>query len=235
MYIDHRQTDWTKWLPIAEFAFNNVKNRKIGQTLFFANTARHPTILPSSTASNVPAADDLTNTIVKVHEEVKVSLHMSQEMEGDLRADMTFEVGNMVWLSAKHVSTQRPSKKLDWKRLGPYRITESIWKVAFQLKLPKTMRIQNVFHVSLLSLHKLNTIPGQSFKEPPPVVTEEGKEEWEVKCILDSRKSHRQLQYLVKWVGYPPSEQSWEPTISLGNTQELTNEFHVVHPNTIHK
>lgn len=151
---------------------------------------------------------------------------MAQQTEGDSRADVTFEVGDQVWLSAKHIGTQRPSKKLDWKCLGPYRITEKVGRVAFCLKLPKTMRVHDVFHASLLSPFRANTLPGRSFEEPPPVVTEEGKEEWEVEHIVDSRKFRRQLQYLVKWVGYPPSEQSWEPAFSLDNAQELIDEFH---------
>ena len=39
----------------------------------------------------------------------------------------------------------------------------------------------------------------------------EGEEEYEVKKILDSRQFGRRqkLQYLVKWKGYPDSENQW--------------------------
>lgn len=235
MYIDHRQTDWVKWLPLAEFAFNNSKNRKIGQTTFFANTARNPAISPSSATTMVPAADSWSDAIATVQEEIKAVLRMSQDTESDDRADVPFQVGDKVWLSAKHIRTQRPSKKLDWKRLGPYLITKQIGKVAFRLKLPKSMKVHDVFHASLLSMHWENTIPGHSFDVPPAVVTEDGEEEFEVEQILDSRKYRRQLQYLVKWVGYLPSEQSWEPAFSLTNSQELIDDFHLAHPDAIRK
>ena len=40
-----------------------------------------------------------------------------------------------------------------------------------------------------------------------------GKQEWEVESILASRHYGRKegLQYLIKWVGYPEAENSWEP------------------------
>lgn len=230
MYVDHRQTDWSRWLPLAEFAFNNAVNRTTGQSPFFANTARNPVITPSSVASSVPAADSMTETIREVQEEIKASMRMSQDSEKDGRADVTFEAGDRVWHSAKHIGTQRPSKKLDWKRLGPYPVMERIGKTAFRLQLPKLMKIHNVFHASLLSLHRPNTIPGRAFEEPPAVETKEGEEEYEVERILDARRFRRQLQYLVKWVGYPPSEQSWEPASSLSNAQDAIAEFRAEYP-----
>ena len=41
---------------------------------------------------------------------------------------------------------------------------------------------------------------------PPPPIEVDGKEEYEVKKILDSRVRHRKLQYLIKWLRYPDSD-----------------------------
>jgi len=46
--------------------------------------------------------------------------------------------------------TSRPSKKLDFKRTGPYTVSKIINKNAYKLDLQSTMRNHNVFHVSLL-------------------------------------------------------------------------------------
>ena len=67
------------------------------------------------------------------------------------------------------------------------------------------MKIHNVFHISLL--RRYNEDPhGRKPERPPPIVTEEGEEEWEVEKILNSRiyKQGRgkRLQFLVKWKGY---------------------------------
>lgn len=125
--------------------------------------------------------------MVEVQDEIKASLRTTQESESNDRADVPFSVGDRVWLSAKHIGTQRPSKKMDWKHLGLYLITEKIEKVAFHLKLPQSMKVHNIFDLLLLSQFKDNEIPGRSFTQPPPVVTEEGEEEYEAEAILDSR------------------------------------------------
>jgi hypothetical protein len=43
-----------------------------------------------------------------------------------------FEPSDMVWLNTSNISTSCPSKKLDWKCLGPYKV----------LKLYRTVSIQ---------------------------------------------------------------------------------------------
>ena len=51
---------------------------------------------------------------------------------------------------------------------------------------------------------------GPNYQRPPPELVE-GAEEYEVEKILDSRKFGRgcKLQYLVKWKGYPDSDNQW--------------------------
>jgi hypothetical protein len=40
--MNFRQDDWTDWLPLAEFAVNNVISETTGVSLFFANYGFHP-------------------------------------------------------------------------------------------------------------------------------------------------------------------------------------------------
>ena len=65
------------------------------------------------------------------------------------------------------------------------------------------MKIHNVFHVSLLEVcnkSKEGSVP------PPPPIEVDGEEEFEVEEILDSRIRYRKLQYLIKWLGYPDTD-----------------------------
>ena len=133
--------------------------------------------------------------------------------------------GQKVWLLRRHISTRRPSSKLDVRRLGPYPIVEAVGKSAYKLLLPRSMTIHPVFHVSLLELHVANTFPGRVV--PPPLPTEvDGLPEFEVNKILDSKFWRRQLYYLVDWVGYNVSEQSWEPAVNLAHATLAVQEFH---------
>lgn len=57
----------------------------------------------------------------------------------------------------------------------------------------------------------------------------DGEEEYEVEEILDSRIFRRQLQYLVRWKGYGPGDNSWEPAKNI-TADEIISEFHNKNP-----
>ena len=77
----------------------------------------------------------------------------------------------MVWLSTKNIKTERPLKKLDYKRIGPYKIKELVGS-SYQLDLPISMRIHDIFHPNLLQPVANNPLPGQHNKLEPPVVVD---------------------------------------------------------------
>jgi len=61
-----------------------------------------------------------------------------------------------------------------------------------------SLRIDPIFHVSLLEQYHENTIP-ERIAPPPPSVIVGGYQEYEVEAILDSKQICRRLFYLVKW------------------------------------
>ena len=121
------------------------------------------------------------------------------------------------------------SKKLDWKRLGPFSITKCVGTQVYQLALSNSMRIYNVSHVSLLEPYYASTIPGPT-KLPPPSVVIDSEQEFELNQILDSKFIRNRLHYLVKWKGYSISENSWEPDHFLKNSSVLVKSFHSRYP-----
>jgi len=144
--------------------------------------------------------------------------------------EITFNVGDKVWLSTKHLRTTRPSKKLDYKRTGPYTVSKIINKNAYKLDLPNTMRNHNVFHISLLDWYA-SPVAGQPRSEPQPMIVDDaGEEEWEVERMLDAKLHYRKLHYLVQWAGYSHVRTSWAPADNLENAQELVDDFHRTHP-----
>jgi len=83
--------------------------------------------------------------------------------------------GDHVWLETTHLSTTRPSLKLDWKRVGPLKVLERLGPLTYQLELPLTYKIHNVFHVSLLTPLRENRIPSQTIPPLPPItITQQG-------------------------------------------------------------
>jgi hypothetical protein len=62
---------------------------------------------------------------------------------------------------------------------------EQINAMAFQLKLPSSMRIHPMFHVFLLEPYKVFTIP-RKIHDPLPPIEVNGEHEYEMEYILDS-------------------------------------------------
>ena len=102
----------------------------------------------------------------------------------------SFKVGNLVWLNRRNIATTRPSRKLDFKQFGPFKILKIIGegKAMFQLELPPQWQIHDVFHSSLLDPHRPNDIEGrkQPILQPPEIV--QGELEYVVEGILDSKR-----------------------------------------------
>lgn len=205
MFTTRRQDDWSDLLPIAEFAYNNSLHAATGFSPFYATYGYHPTLsFKSPTNSIVPAAEERIRHLHDVHEEVKNMIKIAgeqakQNYDRHVQEQPGFKVGDNVLLRHDNIATTQESRKLAPKFLGPYPIIAKISDLVYKLKLPKTLRIHDIFHVSLLEKYRQDTIPGRKYKQPPPIITPEGDIEWEVNKILDSRISGRgkKLQYLV--------------------------------------
>ncbi len=102
--------------------------------------------------------------------------------------------------------------KLTPKCLGPFKITQEISPVAYHLELPTNWRVHDVFHASLLTPYHETLAHGPNFTRPPPDLID-GEDEYEVERIVAHRQYGRskRLQYLIKWKGYPESDNTWEP------------------------
>ena len=104
-----------------------------------------------------------------------------------------------VYFNSKNIESPRLAKKLDYKYYGPYKIEKLIEKQVYHLKLPLSIKIQNVFYISLLEPYTDTFKPNNS---PPSLIKVEGQKKYKVKKILDSCIHYNKLQYFVKWMGY---------------------------------
>jgi len=85
-----------------------------------------------------------------------------------------------------------------------------------------------MFHASLLTPYIETNEHSANYTWPPPDMIE-GEEQYEVEAIRAHRWRNNKLQYLIKWKGYPESNNTWEP---VGNIQAplLTQKYHEAHP-----
>jgi transposase InsO family protein len=242
IFCNYQQDNWQELLPLAEFAYNNSVHASTGMTPFSANHGYHPhsvtTVTPHASSLDNPAAEELIASLRNAHKQLALNLADASATQArfynrKVKKAPRFKKGNRVWLLRRNIKTTRPSGKLDYKRLGPFRIVKRIGKAAFRLKLPASMRIHPVFHVSLLEPFRPNDIPGRTQDPPLPVIVDD-QEEFEVEEVLDSRVRRGKLQYFVHWKDWPISSRTWEPQENLAHAPDLVDEFHRAYPSKPH-
>src|SRR5712671_5473086 len=141
-----------------------------------------------------------------------------------------YRTGDKVWLEATHLNLPYQTPKLAPKRQGPFKIVNVVSPVAHRLQLPAAWNIHNMFHASLLTPYRETASHSPNFTRPPPDLMQ-GNEEFEVETIINHRFFGRRkaLQYLIKWKGYPSSDNTWEPVDNV-HAPEIVKQYHQRRP-----
>ena len=222
-----QQDKWKQWLPVATAVHNNNINATTKVTPAHALLGYLPTLDPLApmTTNNERVEDQLAKARA-AREQAQTAL----DRVADQTPEDQFQEGERVWLEAKNLALPYQTRKLAPKCHGPFTITKRVSPVAYQLGLPPTWTIHDVFHASLLTWYKETAEHGANFHQPPPKMVDR-EEEYEVQAIMGHRifgKGHK-LQYLVRWKGYSAADDTWEAADQVFAPQ-LLEAYHRKHP-----
>jgi hypothetical protein len=99
-------------------------------------------------------------------------------------------------LLTKNIYTNRPTKKMDYRFLNPFAITEKIGIETFKLYLTSIyQRLHSVFHIFLLKFYRR-----RAGVEPlsPFLIKIDGEEKWEMEKILSARIRYKKIEFKMR-------------------------------------
>ncbi|MCO5592033.1 hypothetical protein L7F22_046027 [Adiantum nelumboides] len=204
-YISNQKTQWERYLPLVEFAYNNTIHSSTGKAPFeiVEGAMKVPPFL--STKDKIFEADEYTRDLDTAFAKVRETLQKSQERQ------------------KKAADRNRRDLKLkenDW-------ITERINDVSFQLRLSDTWKIHNAFHVSLLKPFRGDVSDDGEPNEQPEV--EENEEILVPEQILAHKdtktKGKVRRKFLVKFKNYPTLDAKWMEEEDLADTPQIVKLY----------
>lgn len=234
-FVSYQQRDLADWLLIAEFAVNNQASAATKATPFFTNYGYHPrfnyTILPTDHSAQALDTQQFAQTVTKIREFLSTHMRTAQDRyEASINQSRTpvqsFQVGDEVLVSTKHMCTARQSRKLDLKPLGHFPVTKVESPYTYQLDQPSTVKLHPVFQVSLLDPAPSTPVTGEIIPLPSPIEVDDNLE-YESEKILDSKKTRNGIKYYVKWTSH--TQPMWEPAEYLQDSV-VVDIFHQQYP-----
>ncbi|KAF1330411.1 polyprotein, partial [Globisporangium splendens] len=234
--VSYHGDDWVSHLGTIEFAHATLVNESTKFTPFEVDTGRKVRNLiaqefgvDEGNFEPVNIAEFAKNFAEKRQQVVKLAqenLKQAQERQKKYydrkRREVEFNAGDLVMLDTKNLplktvaqSTSLQKAKLAAKKVGPFKIDSMVNKNAARLVLPPNMkRLHPAFNVELLSHYVENPTKFHSRPIPKaaPVILDDetGEALHVVEALLRSKTHNRQRMWLVKWLGYPAHESTWE-------------------------
>ncbi|KAK3518251.1 hypothetical protein QTP70_034617, partial [Hemibagrus guttatus] len=226
-------SSWSSFIVWAEYAHNTLCSSATGMSPFECQFGYTPSLFPKQEVETaVPSAQQFGKRCHQTWKRARLKLlKVSQQYQHQAnrrhRSAPTLRPGQRVWLSTKNIPLRVESRKLSQRFIGPFKISRKVNPVTYHLYLPKSLKINPTFHVSLLK--PVLSSPFLAKGKPPPPRIIGGQPAYTAHRILDVHQVRGSRQYLVDWEGYGPEERSWVPAKDILDPK-LIQEFHARKP-----
>jgi hypothetical protein len=245
--VNASKTDWVDYLPEVEFTMNNSPNastKRSPMEFLTGLNARCALDAPRAPRASAPA-EPWSDTCDLLHKEARDALLFAQTKMSIYydrkRQDVSFKMGDSVYIKlAKFAESgytlpNDTSRKLSQQKVGPFKILQSVGRLAYKLDIPPTWKIHPVISVAHLERHHPDPYNRQPLPLPDIVHDADDDslhEEWEVEDVLRSRLTgkNKRKQWRIKWKGFGSEHNTWEPSKTWPTQQTRFKNLNNVSP-----
>jgi len=237
-YVQEDRTEWSSWLDILQFAYNNSTHsahKSKPAELLLGYKPRSPLDFLKERGLNVTKGQsDLRARLAELaahREAARDAIQRSTDRQAyqydKRRRAPQLEVGDEVLINPhalELIETKGKGRKLVQRKIGPFEITEVISPTAYRLRLPDTYPMHNV--VNIQHLTKYYRSPDKlrpRIANPRDLL--KSTEEYEVEKIVGEKRHKGKNYYRVRWKGYGAESDTWQSTRDLRNAPELLKEW----------
>jgi hypothetical protein len=213
---------WDKYLPYAEFSYNNNYQESLKMSLFevlYGRRCRTP-LFWNELGENQVFGPEILREAERQVQVVRENLQLAQSRQKSyvdhMRRNLSFQVGDFVYLNVSPMRRLRRFKirgKLAPRYIGPFKILEQRGEVVYQLELPPQLSdVHDVFHVS--QLRKCLRVAEEQIPLEELIVGEDlTYQEYPLKILDISEKVTRNNRYKmckVQCSNHTEEEATWE-------------------------
>ena len=234
-YCNYNQDNWARLLAAGQFRVNSSINRTTGMTPFDIVLRFKPEMRMNIEAATTEDSHAPSGEAPAARREVELKARdanllrdmweksqiTAKKYYDTHRKEISFAKGDEVLINAKNLRVRKPCKKLTDRFVGPFPVVKSVGLNAYEVDFPEMYgRLHRTFPISLLEPYSR-----RKGEEPPGPVDLDEEDRFLVESIRKERVSNGETQFLVKWLGYPEHENTWEPLKHLDDCEDLVEEF----------
>jgi hypothetical protein len=166
--VTEHHSQWENILPQVEFAYNDLVNRRTGQSPFHIVYGMQPRGISKlrdleQIATRSASVEDFAKAMKELHSQVKERLQSSRQeykrIEDQHRKQIQFEVGDLI---LAHLRKERFPKgtynKLKMKKIRPCKVLKEFGVNDYDIELPDGIRISLIFNISDLYPYKAEDV-----------------------------------------------------------------------------
>ena len=230
-------TDWDtpRVCALVELAINSATQNDTSLSAMQIATGQQPSTPMGLFVPGVPRDDTaLLNKLDLIWRRVKDALAESQERVADAvnnrfqpAQDTPFKVGDEVLLHTRNYPQLR-ANKLQPMYAGPFKVAGRPSPGVAVLQLPASLKLHPSINIDQLKLYKRDELAAPA---PGPLQRSQdgGGDVYAVERLLDRRRRYNKFEYRVRWKGYGPEHDSWEPEANVKHLHLLLADLNAAY------